>query len=161
MYDLSIFVLFILTWSKIMHDTIKTLTEPATAFQLFDRVPEGCSLFTVPDNRHWPHLREAEWALIDEMDREIEWNEVYLVQNLTKPSLWQIIGFPDDDEAAFLALLNRPRSSDQLDQWVADGKPLHMSDGPFSIDRLRELIIGKVMGIFQAVDTPLRITAGA
>ena len=144
-----------------MHNLTNTLAEPATAFHLFDRVPEGCSLFTVPDNRHWPHLREAEWALIDEMDREIEWNEVYLVRNLKGQTLWQITSWPDSDKCAYLAPFNRPRSIGQVDQWIADGKPLHMSDGLIYIDRLQEMVIGKVVGIYQAADMPLRITAAA
>ena len=138
-----------------MHNLTKTQAQPATAFQLFDRVPEGCRLFMVPDNRHWPHLRTAEWALVDEMDREIEWNEVYLVRNLTRQLLWQITSFPDDEERACLMPLNRPRSSSQVDQWIADRKPLHIIDGPLYIYHLQELIIGKVVGIYQALNVSL------
>ncbi len=48
------------------------------AFPIYEEFPPGCVHRPVKDNRHAPHLHDGDQALVNTMDREIVWGEVYL-----------------------------------------------------------------------------------
>jgi hypothetical protein len=50
------------------------------ALTLYDRLPPSHATFRVPDDASEPHLKEGEYAVIDQSDRELQHGEVYLIQ---------------------------------------------------------------------------------
>lgn len=132
--------------------------------QIFGCVPDGCILHLQNDGRHAPHLRGGEWAVVDTEDREVEFGDLYLIQQNSGPVIWQVNLEPDwlrqsrgqpERPCVVLQPLNRPDSWAEIEETIAVTPPfgmlpLYMSDGPLFAEHLRERVIGKVIGIYEA-----------
>ncbi|MEM7444878.1 MAG: hypothetical protein AAF414_16265 [Pseudomonadota bacterium] len=131
------------------------------AFEVFDHIPAGCQLQLVRDDRHDPHLRMGEWAVVDANDREIQLNEVFAVLQSGGINLWQIcpdhhkpLPVDEGQETFWLRPLDNIRGATKEER-AADverrfaERRLHVSDGPIYGWALREKIVGRVVGIFQ------------
>jgi hypothetical protein len=145
------------------------------AFELFDRVPDGCKLFRLDGNEHSPHLREGELAVIDLADCEYRFGELYLIQwsgEKRSRSIRQVkkrLYYSDhakkiEAEGVWFLPLCQPR-------FLADGKidwryPVYCADGPLNPIYLPEYLLGRVIGIFAAIKgsgtpTPIIPSEGA
>ena len=139
---------------------------PLNGTQIFDHVPDGCRLHMLPDSMHAPWFRAGEWAVVDTTNTEIEWDQLYLVQQSNGPIIWQVCDWKARDNepsqpCAYLHPLNRPQSWEEtkaiIDATPPMGMiPIHLSDGPIHLDYLQEQIIGRVIGIYQQESLPLR-----
>src|SRR5665213_3330335 len=49
----------------------------ARALPIVEAVEPGHMLWHVLDDRHAPHLKEGDWAVIDTTDRKITWGELH------------------------------------------------------------------------------------
>jgi hypothetical protein len=133
-----------------LQDGIKAGTEHF-AFPIYRAIPEGCVPWPVRDDRHAPHLQPEEFAVIDPTDREFVSGELYLIQQNHGPILWQV---SRRKEGIWFSPLNRPRSGAEVDRIVRETPPLgllplHMSDGPLKPEYLPEMILGRVIGVWQ------------
>ena len=124
------------------------------AFLTTRDMPPGHTVHYVDDDRHWPHLKPGETALVDTTDRKIAWGELYLVRQRHGPIIWQITPDPwasrrpnpDVPSAWMRPLNNPPPRRDKNGLWDITG--CHFSDGPIYLDALEEQIIGRVVGLF-------------
>jgi hypothetical protein len=116
-------------------------------------MPVGHTTVYIDDDRHSPHLKPGESALVDTTDREIVFGEVYLIRQSRGAVIWQI-SKPSDfwfdathsPDIAMLTPLNTPRR-------LPNGRPdltgpLHLSDGPIDLSYLATKVIGRVVGVF-------------
>ena len=119
------------------------------ALECFDNVPQGCRLHLQADDRHAPHLRVGEFAVIDPTDRQPVSGELYMVRwaDTGREAVMQVL---IRDEGVWFAPLNRPRNADEAATWMRTGRPIWTGDGPLGPEFLSEYIIGRVLGIFQA-----------
>ena len=128
------------------------------ALQVYSDVPSGCELHLIKDGCHAPHLRVGEFAVVDTEDREIVYGELFLVQQTRNQQVWQvrrgdenpIYSHDPERPTAWLRPLNGPRSMEDVEERWRRGQPVYTSDGPIYLDCLTELIIGRVIGIYQA-----------
>jgi len=123
------------------------------AFDVMSEIPIGGFTVNIDCDMHWPHLRRGEVAIVDAQEREIEWGELYAMQQSNGPTIWQVCrnhwgDEPDSRPCAFLHPLNRPRP-------LPDGGPdlsggmLYASEGPIYLDALMGRLLGRVIGIFN------------
>lgn len=108
--------------------------------------------------------------MVDTAAREIEWSELYLVEQRRGPIIWQVCDEPAWSRekrehpgrvCAMLRPLNRPASWEETEEIIKATPqlgliPLHLSDGPIYLDCLQEQIIGRVVGIYQTEALPMR-----
>jgi hypothetical protein len=131
-----------------------TPTDEPRAYLVRDEMPPGHTTHYVDDDRHWPHLKPGETALVDTSDRTIIWGELYLLRQFCGPMIWQICKEPHPERVAsngrptawMRPLNNPPPRLDAKGRWNPTG--CHMSDGPIYLDALQEQIIGRVVGLF-------------
>jgi len=125
---------------------------PIRAYPVFVRPPEGCLSLLVGDTRHTPHLRPGERAVYDPTDTEIQFGELYVVQQSRGPAIWQVSnegrGCGGERAAAWLRPLNGPTSYDDAVERMKRGR-CHMSDGPIYLDALQGMIVGRVIGVCE------------
>jgi hypothetical protein len=129
---------------------IKSGTEHL-AFPIYEAIPEGCIPWPVRDDRHAPHLQPEEFAVVDPGDRELVSGELYLVQQICGPILWQV---SRRKEGIWFMPLNRPRSWEETERIIRETPamgmiPLHMSDGPLDPKYLPGKLLGRVIGVWQ------------
>jgi hypothetical protein len=117
------------------------------AFEIFNRLPEGCQIHIQHNDMHAPHLRVGELAVIDPGDREPVNGELYLLQQSQGPIIWQVILRGD---AVGLYPLDRPTSPEQAREWLLSGRPLYSGDGFLKAEYLPEMMLGRVIGIYHA-----------
>ena len=149
--------------------TLPARQSSGIAIVVHDQVPQGHKLHLIPDNMHWPVLRTGDWAVVDPDWTEIEFGQLYLVQQSRSSVIWQICEEPEERRAsrtepdrpcAWMHPINRPRSRAELEQILADNRemtppgiisrlPLYMSDGPIYLDALQDLIEGRVIGVYE------------
>jgi hypothetical protein len=124
------------------------------AFEILDRVPHGCFAIQVTDERHTPHLAYREMAIIDPTDREYQCGELFALQQSNGPVIWEVRPFPQkgllsDEPCLHLLSLNRPRSFEEADRLMKAGLPVHMCDGPLRMSAWPEMVIGRVIGVWD------------
>ncbi|MEJ0068304.1 MAG: hypothetical protein WDO24_05755 [Pseudomonadota bacterium] len=122
------------------------------ALEIFSNVPDGCRLHLMSDDRHDPHLREGEWAVVDPSDRDLVSGELYQIQwksGTERLAIMQVTRrLRHGVDGIWLTPLRKPvfLPNGDLD-W---SKPIHMSDGPLKPEFLPEYLRGRVIGIYQA-----------
>jgi hypothetical protein len=124
------------------------------AFEIVERVPPGCFTLRIEDDRHVPHLRPGEMAVVDPHDREYQCGEVYAIQQSRGPVIWEVRPFDwfptaKGEPAVRLHPLGRTRSADALDRLIATGGPVNVSDGPLRLSAFQDDVIGRVIAIFR------------
>jgi hypothetical protein len=130
------------------------MTAPLTAlraYPIFNTLPDGCRAFPVADDRHAPHLRAGEIAVVDPHDTRIDFGEVHVVAQSRGPCLWQVVKSQFVEGCADLHPLNLPKPGD-----FEAGRPVHMSDGPIYLDALEAKILGRVIGLMAPAGISLR-----
>ncbi len=129
------------------------------SFPVYDEVPKGCHLAVIKNGQHAPHLRPGEWAIVDPSDREPVIGELYQVRyDNGHEVIWQVCGIPatynmapDCEPCAMLRPLNNPRTREDAERRFREQRDLHMSDGPITLSYLREITVGRVIGIYVAI----------
>jgi hypothetical protein len=130
---------------------------------MFDHVPGGCILHPVTDDDSAPHLRAGEFAIVDTTDTEPQHGEVYLVR-FHRPGRW-----PQQVEEVryiqqVIARQHRCRDETFIGFWAqclnfepyveaVQRTPRHMpviSHRSMAVAVIRESLIGRVVGIYQA-----------
>ena len=149
------------------------MNAPARAIRIFDCVPTGAQLVMMDSDRHFPHLRAGEWAVVDTTDQAIVFDELYCVQQSNGRTIWCVVDDPHPEwrkepevPCAWLRPMTQQDVQAELDRADAEARHtgstptlnLYMSDGPIYLDYLQEQIIGRVIGVYQQEEMPLRIT---
>ncbi|MFI4985835.1 MAG: S24 family peptidase [Alphaproteobacteria bacterium] len=143
---------------------VGTSTEPAArAFPLVSDVPASCRLILADDHHAEPDVRLGEYAVVDTSDRTIQWGEPYAVQYSNSTAMWRVREVPatwklgTDKPCAMLDPLER-HTKEELDAMRGGGAMprggLRMSDGPIYMDHLREILIGRIVGVYEAAAAP-------
>lgn len=116
------------------------------ALPIYDTVPPGRVLWEIHSEKHAPHLKPGDWAVINTTARSIVFGELFLVLQSGGPVLWQLREDkrpgPAQGCAWLVPLNNKPP------HLRAPDEPIFMSDGPMQLDYLAEGILGQVVGIF-------------
>jgi hypothetical protein len=135
------------------------------ALELMSVLPAGCIAFPVVDGWSAPHLKPGEFAVVDTNDREPANGELYVITwspgtDHEKREITQITGRmmvvcdPQTHEPLppairwFAGDYVRPRGRDELQDWIAKGRVLRLSEGPFRTEHLREKLVGRIIGIY-------------
>ncbi|AWN47144.1 hypothetical protein DK419_13155 [Methylobacterium terrae] len=143
-----------------------TLTE-LRALPLFDSLPAGCIAHPVADNEAAPHLRLGEFAVIDTVDRDPIHGELFVIRyrspvydlgyrdRIVQTNL-RVYRSPAGEDVRWWACpYQRPRSLDELHQWLNEGRMVGLSDGPYCPGMLEEKLVGRVVGLLaSAVEGP-------
>lgn len=128
---------------------------------VYATVPPGCGLHLIQGTRLYPLYRDGEAAVIDFDDRTFESGELYLLHYRsgarTVTQIWQcerLTGeraarIESDEPCVVMMPINRPRSIEETEQWLREGRRLHMSDGPLRERHLAAMILGRVIGLYQ------------
>lgn len=165
--------------------TVLTPQQPELRpFVVYDRTPAGCMPFLIANDDTAPLLRPGDVVLIDTRQREPIHRELFVIDYQSGPKRLRRnvvelfskvgrfgggkLGEHRERAAWYLGAYNRPRSAAEGEQWVRQGRPLRMVDGPLVADHppavkyLRNQLIGLVVGILQPrFAEPLRQIGGA
>jgi hypothetical protein len=135
------------------------------ALTVFDSIPVACILQIITDNTCDPHLRVGEFAVIDPSDREPQQGELYLVGNKNiydelRCKIYQVRSkvLRDERSREWQAWWYGPLIPEALPAKghataeAAMLKPLRfvLSEGPMLLTGIRQKIVGRVIGIFEA-----------
>ena len=134
-----------------------------TSFPIMTSIPDGCRLHLITDERHVPHLRPGEWVVLDAtpVDRLDDggWGEVSLLRQRGGDKLWCVRKETEEQRnqrvdksgiCVWLRPLDNCRSYDEVMERLDVGAPVHMSDGPLIGKYLPPMIVGKVVGLYEA-----------
>jgi hypothetical protein len=127
------------------------------ALTMLDHVPGGCILHPVTDDDSAPHLRAGEFAIVDTTDTEPQHGEVYLVR-FQQPYRGQVEEvryiqqimvkhYRGPDGEAFTGLMMQCLNFEPYRETGRIPEILHRS---MAWPVLKEDLIGRVVGIFQA-----------
>ena len=133
------------------------------ALTVFDRLPDGCVGFPVVDPNSMPHLRLGEIAVCDMTDREPQHGELFVMQwcrgrqSIMQAAAREHMGV---DGQPFTGWWTRNLAAQRFsyaervamirceDSEIASaGMSLCFTDGPRQIDRFREAIVGRIIGV--------------
>ena len=117
------------------------------AFLIYDRVPPGHVEFTMPDDRHAPHVRAGETVLADTSDREFISGELYLIQWQSSHRL-DVMQVSRRKEGIWFTPLVKYRTQADVDHGFRTGR-IYMSDGPLKPEYVDLYLKGRVVGILQ------------
>jgi hypothetical protein len=132
--------------------------EPLRALPVVSRLAPDHLLHLQSNNIHSPHVRAGEYVVIDTADREIQIGELFLF-NMGGPMLWCVAREPEairagrkDPEVpcAFVVGLDHPRTLAEAQRRLRTGGYVQCSDGPVQTSYLRERVIGRCIGLYQA-----------
>lgn len=136
------------------HDVALTQRPFPAKLPEFDTCPEGMGEHYIEDGSAYPLVRPGEVAIFDPSQREpanaglfvLEWSNG--TRNALETNLRPISR--DGEEMWFVDPVNRPPSKAALERRLQQGMhggPMFASDGPYFEDRLRERIVGRVVGV--------------
>jgi len=140
------------------------------ALTLFESLPPGHSTFLVTGDRHCPHLRPGEYAVIDTLDRELQNGELYLIQYKSGPRRREILHC-----SSSMCNITGLGAADSLVWWLRElrgyrkteervmGVPLFagLSDGPYTAESLQPKLVGRVVGFaFKSLGQRIAPEAG-
>ena len=126
------------------------------AFEVMDRVPDGCRAVLINSNCNWPHLRPGDWAVVDESDTDIQDGELYLI-DMGKPIVCQVYR---RDNGIWFHPYNRPRDAEECLQWMREGREIWTSDGPLNEAYLPEKMLGRVIGVYYSTFEKTTLVTG-
>lgn len=141
----------------------ENMPTPLRALTMYDHVPGGCILQQVTDDDSAPHLRAGEFAIVDTADTEPQHGEVYVVR-CHRPTRWQKPPeevfyiqqvmvrhrlWPGRDGETFISFEMQCLNFEPYDEAVQIISPRTMA-WPV----LKEDLIGRVIGIYQAEGKP-------
>jgi hypothetical protein len=135
--------------------------ESPRAFEMFKRVPDGCELFRTDDNALSPHLRAGEYAVVDMINRNYQFGEVFLcrwecgcqvLRQVKKRQYFEDAAKTIAREGVWFLAMVQPN-------FMSDGRldprgPLFLSDGPLDPVHLHKKLVGRVIGVFDGIVVP-------
>ena len=147
-------------------------TQALRALPTLAELPPGCIAQPVTDDASWPHLMPGEFAIVDTADRTPVHGELFVIRYADPRSetghvahIVEIHRRPSRDEPGghrwWAAPYVRPRSVDELAEWIEEGRPLILSQGPFAPGGLEGKLTGRIVGILApAFEEPRRLSHG-
>lgn len=138
------------------------------ALMAYSELPAGCKVMPVSNGACHPHLRLGEFAVFDPSDRRPQHGELYVigVRNIhdkLRCNIHQVRATTERDERyrKWRAWWYGPLKPDILPtkghatEAAAMQAPLrfYLSEGPMLWTGIRQKILGRVIGIYQPVDT--------
>jgi hypothetical protein len=118
------------------------------AFPTYIGIPHGCTLYLVPDDRMYPHVRAKATVVVDCTDREVRFGEYFLIQQSDGPAVWEFIRPKPNMRSS-----ERPTVYLRLAGWDPFRKEMgHWGEGAIYRDALERRIIGRVIGVLDGVD---------
>jgi hypothetical protein len=135
---------------------------------MYDHIPAGCILQPVTDDDSAPHLRAGEFAIVDATDTEPQHGEVYLVRFHRRSEevryIQQIMvrhhrGLDGETFIGFwMQCLNFEPYSETGQR--RPGLIPEISHRSMASMVLKEALIGRIIGIYQAEDKAARAVVG-
>ncbi len=120
------------------------------ALTILDAVPAGCRALPIGDDRHAPHLRTGEVAIVDPADCDLVHGELYAIQYGRGPTVMQAIRRTSGTLTAWWCVsLDDPGSWAECQARINAGRTLRMADGPYGPGGLEERTLGRVVGLLQ------------
>lgn len=128
------------------------------SFVIYDELPPSCIAFEDIEGESFPHIRKGELAVVDTRDRELDEGEMYLIQWQTS-SRATLAGLTK----RWVNICNPDRSTTPRELWFVgsfagqqlitiDGKPcgdrIRFMDGPYEDEYVRNILLGRVIGIY-------------
>ena len=114
------------------------------ALELVDRIPAGCIGVIVTRNDFDPHLRQAEVAIVDSADRELQHGELYAIE---------VHQHRHGRATASLAIIQAYYRDGAL--WCRYGFKatglVPLCDGSFTADGWREKCAGRIIGAMRPI----------
>lgn len=129
---------------------------------VYRRLPEACFAFELRDHSCEPLLHRGECLVIDLLDREPVEGELFLVE--WSGGRREVVEFLPRDVAGephwYLHSYNRPRSVDEVGEWLKRRWAGAFPDGPYAADappetHIRRRVVGKVIGILEMDFRPM------
>ena len=132
-------------------------TQPGLrSFIVYDRLPEGCVAFEVPDDKNLPHLRAGDFVVVDPSDCEPGLGELFAITwKSSFDGRWQIVQtdhwpIPGGDPDQVRWGLGAAAAECLVSVCGATSGPrLRWADGPYPEDYVREITHGKIIGILE------------
>jgi hypothetical protein len=141
---------------------------------MYDHVPAGCILQPVTDDDSAPHLRAGEFAIVDTTDAEPQHGEVYVVR------FHRLVRWPEQvEEVRYIRqiMVKHYRGPDgetfvgfcmqclNFEPYRETGQRRpglisEISHRSMAYPVLKEDLIGRVVGIYQAEDKPAQAVVG-
>ena len=131
-------------------------TGEVRALTLLDAVPPACRAMRIDDDRHAPHLRAGEVAIIDPADCDLVHGELFAIGYGRGPAVMQVIRRTTGDLTAWWCVsLDDPRTWAECQARINAGSVLRMADGPYGPGYLEERTLGRVVGLLQLSALPV------
>jgi len=127
------------------------------ALEVFGTLPAGCSVYPVANDDSAPHLRTGEFAIIDPTDTDPQHGEVYVVRWMDGgTSIRQLFSRPFQNESGqHIGFWTRCLNFEPFDMASAKGNFISYrsyADGPRLAARIKEALVGRVIGVYAAPD---------
>lgn len=127
------------------------------ALTLLDALPPGCRALAIRDDRHAPHLRAGEVAVIDPADCDPVHGELFAVQYGDGPTVMQTVWRTTGNLTAWWCVsLDDPKSWAECQARMDAGRALYLADGPYRPGGLEERTLGRVVGLLQPSTLEMR-----
>lgn len=146
------------------------------ALFVYDAVPPGCIVHPVTEDDLAPHLRPAEFAIVDTTDRDPIHGELFLVAWMGNPdadgrerralvqarlqAVSDISGAAYEQPLWSVGSIRRHRSRDEIDRLLRERRydELGWTNGPYRPGMLEQQIRGRVVGVLASlVEEPKRL----
>jgi hypothetical protein len=132
--------------------------QPLRALVEFDSLPAGHGTFLIRESGSEPHLKIGEYAVVDQLDHELQHGEMYLIQDTPGERHRRIA-----QATSSYCNITAPGAEESLVWWLRDLRGMHdtgqrvdgvpiysgLSDGPYRAENLRRQIAGRVVGFAQ------------
>lgn len=141
---------------------LPALNEPTwpSAFDRLKTMPPGCVPIYVRNDQAEPHFYEGHYAVVDATQKDVIWGEAFAVMYRNGPAFWRVCR-PSEKMANALRcggslepcavlqplLLNTDAA---FEAWRSGSRQvrIRLSDGPIPLNYLREITIGRIIGLW-------------
>jgi len=146
-----------------LYQSLNLEPPPERSLRIFEKIPPGFNVCAVGEDRMAPLLRAGEVAVFDETDFLPQDDELFVIEQgrrsfgslRSTPSTRRIAQIFRTEwrgrECWWLLPAYKPQLTDNRDTWNRR-RVRNCSDGPFTDEELMNRLIGRVVGIFQAVE---------
>lgn len=121
------------------------------SFIIYDQLPTGCDAFEVKGHGSEPHLRDAEFAVIDPADTAPMMGELFAVrfdsgrEAIVEVGLTDIVSIDGEHSTGWMIYWQK-----ELVTACGSGtRTMRWSDGPYREHHLSDKLMGKVVGILE------------
>jgi hypothetical protein len=141
--------------AKASKGVASTSHQPLRALIEFASLSAGHRTFLIRESGSAPHLKIGEYAVIDQLDRELQHGEVYLIQGTSGERRRRLA-----QATSSYCNITGPGAEETLVWWLKDLRGMHdtgqrldgiplfagLSDGPYRAEDLQRQIAGRVVG---------------